>query len=95
MRGALVALAMILEALFLAPSRASVAATPPHFPEREVIVAFVRVIPRGAVPVPGAVPAERLEPVLRETLTDFLTTHAPRPLALPQDIGITRGGSFK
>jgi hypothetical protein len=74
---AILVLALMLGAASLGPPLPCVAKPPVSFPEREVVVAFVRVIPRGGAPVPGAAPLERLEPVLREALTDFLTTHAP------------------
>jgi hypothetical protein len=71
--GASGALALVAASILcLAPLPASLAKPLPPFPERDVTIEFVRVIPPGGTYEPGAVPLGQLEPVVQAALRTLL-----------------------
>jgi hypothetical protein len=68
--GGVALLALILGIAFVASASASAAGSPSRFPERDVTIEGVRVLPRGTAREPSAIRFDRLSPAAQAMIRD-------------------------
>jgi hypothetical protein len=88
----LAALAFILAVLYSFSLSASAAEPPPPFPERDVTVEFVRVLPPGGASKPGAMRFHQLSPAARAMLKQDLPDPERKLYIVPKKQTIHLGG---